>query len=445
MKIAQVIHSFPNYNVAGTEVYTYNLTKKLAERNKVDIFCRINDPNIKEYELIKENYNGLSIYTINNTFKDYISFKQTYKNDYIAEKFGKFLDETTPDIIHIQHLMFLSVSIIEEIEKRNIPVVFTLHDYWLFCPQSQLLRSNMVDCKEYNYLECTDCVAHQLIINKGLIRSYRSLHKIIPVQVLHLFKQGCLSYVKSITLFQKKTSGQIKQRLEYIKEVCEKVNLFIAPSVFIKKKFLDFGISTDRIIISRYGINRNPFVNSYKKKSDKLRFAYIGTLLPHKGVHVMIKAFNRIKHDRVELSIYGKLYPYAGFEYYPNYLKKLAKNRNIRFMGGFDNNDISDIFANIDVLIVPSIWPENSPLVIQEAFLARTPVIASDIGGIPELVKHNINGLLFRANEPNDLYDKIKLIIDNPSDIEKLKQSFPVIKSIEENARELEKLYHILV
>ena len=73
-------------------------------------------------------------------------------------------------------------------------------------------------------------------------------------------------------------------------------------------------------------------------------------------------------------------------------------------MGEFKHSRIAEIFSEIDVLVVPSVWYENSPLVIQEAFLAGTPVIASDIGGIPELVKDKENGLLFKANDDNDLY-----------------------------------------
>lgn len=114
-------------------------------------------------------------------------------------------------------------------------------------------------------------------------------------------------------------------------------------------------------------------------------------------------------------------------------------------MGHFNNNMISKIFSEIDILIVPSIWPENSPLVIQEAFLARTPVIASDIGGVPELITHNVNGLLFRANDSADLYNKVELIINNPDYVENLRQNISAVKTIEENAEELEKIYSRLI
>ena len=83
-------------------------------------------------------------------------------------------------------------------------------------------------------------------------------------------------------------------------------------------------------------------------------------------------------------------------------------------MGGFVNADVQNIFREIDVLVVPSIWYENAPLVIQEAFLSRTPVIASRIGGIPELVKDGVNGLLFDAGDPRDLKAKLEYVMNYP-------------------------------
>ena len=110
-------------------------------------------------------------------------------------------------------------------------------------------------------------------------------------------------------------------------------------------------------------------------------------------------------------------------------------------MGGFDNRDISKIFKEIDVLVVSSVWPENSPLVIQEAFASKTPVIASNIGGIPELIQDGINGLLFEAGNINNLYEKMKIIIDSPKLLSELRENINLPKDIKANALELEEIY----
>ncbi len=98
----------------------------------------------------------------------------------------------------------------------------------------------------------------------------------------------------------------------------------------------------------------------------------------------------------------------------------------------------------VDVLVVPSMWYENMPLVINEAFLSKTPVIASDIGGIPELIRDGVDSILFKAGDIEDLRKKIEYVINNPDIIEKFKKNMPRVKSIEDNARETEKLYNKL-
>jgi glycosyltransferase involved in cell wall biosynthesis len=110
-------------------------------------------------------------------------------------------------------------------------------------------------------------------------------------------------------------------------------------------------------------------------------------------------------------------------------------------MGGFNNSQLAEVFSEIDILIFPSIWFENSPITIQEAFCSMTPVIASRIGGIPELIRDREDGLLFEPGNPNDLYEKMKMFLDNVNLINKFRNEINPPKSIKENAQELEELY----
>ena len=441
MKIFQIVHAFPPYNIAGSEVYTYNLSKDLAKRHKVLIFHRIKDMGCREYEVIHSKEDGFDIYAVNNTFRYCNSFEQTYRNETIAKSFAKFLDNVQPDIVHIQHLLFLSTTFIEEIKKRGIPIVFTLHDYWLICPLGQLLKRNLKTCEDYNFSDCVKCLEYQLSIRKRPSQIYQFLRERIPDFLLQLIKRIYLSYAKLFFLSKEEAKKQVKLGHNHIKEICSMVDLFIAPSHFLRNKFIEFGIPDEKIKFNLHGINTNLFRDFKRKESNRVRFGFIGIILPAKGLDVLINAFNNIKGDQVDLRIYGRLFPYQGFEYYPRYVKRLVKNANIQFMGRFDHNNVAKIFSEIDILVVPSIWYENSPFVIQEAILAGIPVIASDIGGIPELVKNGENGLLFKPNDADNLYEKISLILDNPALIENLRQNIKLLKSIEVNAREIENIY----
>lgn len=446
LRILQVAHSFPPHNTAGTEVYTCNLSCELAKRHRVFVFYRINNREKNEFEIVKTEYKGLHIYALNNTFADCGSFEMLCDNKIITDKFAGLLDEIKPEVIHIQHLLFLSIGIIEAAKKKNIPIVFTLNDYWLLCPQGQLLRNNTNACQENAVSDCVKCMKYQLSLKKGVMGIYRSLRDKFPVFLIQMIKNIYFAYARLSFLSKEEEKKQIELRERRIKQACAMVDIFLAPSRFIREKFTDFGIPQHKIIISPYGLNTLYF-NKIEKKEQrgKIRFAFIGTFLPAKGAHVLISAFNRMRRRNAELKIYGSQRLYKGFEYYLKFIKKTGRNKNIHFMGGYKNEDIGSIFSEVDVLVVPSIWYENAPLVIQEAFLAKTPVIASRIGGIPELVIDGVNGLLFNPADIQDLTEKIGYVIDNPEVINEFKKNMPSVKSIEINAGEMEEIYARLI
>jgi glycosyltransferase involved in cell wall biosynthesis len=446
LRILQVAHSFPPHNTAGTEVYTRNLSRELAKRHQVFIFHRVNNGEIDEFEIIKSEYEGLFIYALNNTFADCASFEMLYDNKIITDKFARLLDEINPDVIHIQHLLFLSIGIIEAAKKKNIPIVFTLNDYWLLCPQGQLLMNNRNACRENSVSDCVKCMKYQLSLKKGVMGIYCVLRDKFPVFLVQMIKYIYFAYARFPFLSKEKEKKQIELRVSRIKEACAMVDIFLTPSRFIKEKFTDFGIPQNKIFVSPYGLNTS-FFNRIEKigEKGKVRFAFMGTLLPSKGPHILIKAFNRIGRTNAELKIYGSDRVYKGFESYLKSIKKACGNKNIHFMGGYKNEDIGSILSEVDVLVVPSIWYENAPLVIQESFLAQTPVIASRVGGIPELVTDGVNGLLFNPADIQDLTGKINYVIDNPEVINEFKKKMPPVKSIEKNAGEMEEIYSGLI
>jgi glycosyltransferase involved in cell wall biosynthesis len=126
---------------------------------------------------------------------------------------------------------------------------------------------------------------------------------------------------------------------------------------------------------------------------------------------------------------------------YSRQLKSLVKNKNIKFKGTFDKNKVADIYKKIDVLVVPSVWFENAPLVIRNAILSKIPMITSDLPGMNFLVKDNVNGFNFKPGDSNDLKRKMLKFVSNPLLIEKFSKKMPQIKTIKENAIEHEKYY----
>jgi len=444
MKILLVAHGFPPENTAGTEVYTYNLAKALSKKHEVFVFYREADFSKKEYTISRREEKGLKLFSINNTFRDYVSFESTYKDERLAREFGRILNEIKPDVVHVQHLLYLSVKMIEEAKKHGIPVVFTANDYWLLCPQGQLFKGNQTVCEgAAESSGCASCVLYQLSIRKNIAYFYAKIRKFTPSWFFQAVKNLYLLYAKTFFLRGKRVQESILERIRFMKELCSKIDFFIAPSEFIRQRFIAFGVPEAKIKVSSYGFDTRRITALPKTPSKLFRFGFIGNLMLAKGVHVLIKSFREIAEGRAELRIYGNAFSCkSSLGNYMGRLRDEARGKhNIHFLGGFVNADIDHIFQEIDVLVVPSIWYENAPLVIQEAFLSRTPVIASRIGGIPELLKDGENGLLFGAGDPRDLKEKMEYVMNCPEVLNKLRESVPAVKSLEENTAEMVKIY----
>jgi glycosyltransferase involved in cell wall biosynthesis len=416
MNILQIVHCFPPESMTGAEIYAYNLSKELSKNHNVNIFYRINDPSRQEYEVAKISYKGLTVYKINNTLKESNSLDKIYRNKKVEEKFLEVLDEVKPDLAHVHHLLFLSTGILDELKKRKIPVVFTLHDYWLACVRGQLLKNNLELCNNPLDANCFLCLSSGLNPKTIMRKMLKFLSAIRPT---------------------------VKFRID-IKDISDKVDLFISPSQYLRAKFIEFGIPEEKIVYSDNGMDLSLFKDTEKVKSDKIRLGFIGTLIPSKGIHVLIKAFNRIKGNKAILKIYGKSPVNNGiFDYYHKIKKMSARNKNIYFMGTFDNKDAAKIFKEIDVLVFPSLWEENSPLVLREAIISKTPIIASDAGGVSELIDNK--EFLFKRGDEEELFNKMVFFMENQQNQRDFNNKSVLIKDIRENSMEMENIYSGLI
>jgi len=228
-----------------------------------------------------------------------------------------------------------------------------------------------------------------------------------------------------------------------MRDCLKEADLLIAPCSFLKSKFVEFGFSQDNILVSECGIDIKPFQDFRKRPSKKLRFGYMGTIHKHKGVHILVEAFNGVNHGGVELKIFGD--PLVDPDYSAEVQAMAAHNPRIQFLGRYNNSDIGHILSEIDVLIVPSIWHELGPLTIREAFAARVPVIASKLGAMPDLVEDGIRGLLVKSGDADDLLNRMNLLVEDRELIRQFQSNIGPVKSIEENAQELERIYKTLI
>ncbi|MFQ6117416.1 MAG: glycosyltransferase family 4 protein, partial [Candidatus Bipolaricaulia bacterium] len=395
----------------------YSLARELSRRHEVHIYCREDGFFDQELREVDEVYHGLPVRRIyfNLVGRKANPLNQFFiriKNGLIERSFERFLEETSPHIVHVQHLFKLSAGLIPLTRKRGIPVVVTLADFWYLCHNVLLLRPGQKLCSGPAWgLKCPGCAELNV---SPLIRALLN-----PLMTpLFIYRNA------------------------YLKRCLQQADVVISPSAFVKKKLVENGYDGHRILVSDYGLRTDIRRDFNRLPSDKLRVGYIGTIQRHKGVHILIEAFNRLKDYAAELKIYGN--PNYAPRYYAR-VQEMARNPAIQFYGEVDNADIGRVLANIDVVVIPSIWYENSPLAIHEANAVKIPVLASNIGGMAELVQDGVTGLLFQVGSADDLAAKIRLLVEDRRLLERLRANIRSVKSIEENARELEAIYQELI
>jgi glycosyltransferase involved in cell wall biosynthesis/MoaA/NifB/PqqE/SkfB family radical SAM enzyme len=388
MHILKIIHGYPpNYN-AGSEVYSQSICNELSKQHRVSVFTREENPYSPDFGIRQEKQtDNLDFYFVNNP-----QGKDGYRHKQLDDIFAKLISDIKPDIAHIGHLNHLSTGLVDELNKQKIPIVFTLHDFWLMCPRGQFLTRGIG--KEHNFQLCSGQQDHKCV--NDCYKVYFSGREADEEQDTEHW------------------SSWIHQRMIETNAIIDKVDLFIAPSNYLRNRFVkEFSVPKNKIIFLDYGFPTEYLTQSEKsKEKTNFTFGYIGTHITSKGVNQLIEAFREIE-EPATLKIYGR---HNGQS--TNALKLLAatsKNK-IEFVGEYINHNLAnDVFSKVDCIVVPSIWAENSPLVIHEAQSCKVPVITADFGGMKEYVQHKVNGLLFEHRNTNSLKEQLRFAIANPN------------------------------
>lgn len=317
----------------------------------------------------------------------------------LNEFFYNFLEEQKFDAIHVAHPLRLG-NIIRVANSLNIPIILTLTDFWLICPRAIAVTQKGSLCDSSN--NGKKCA-------KECFGNFR--------------EEDCT------------------KRFDQAKEIFGIVKRITAPSNFLAgkvKKELDKNIQVVRHGIEYKDLQPN---NKLKKKDETIVFGYIGTVIPHKGVHIIAKALSLIQNKNIKIKIYGHYF--SEIDYFNN-LKNMVKNdERIEFLGEYKDEEMQSMMNDIDCILAPSIWWENSPLTILTSLAYKVPVITINIGGAAEFVKDGVNGFNFEIENPESLAKVMEKIANSPEILNELKSHIIRPPRIEEESFEYEKLYRI--
>jgi glycosyltransferase involved in cell wall biosynthesis len=408
LRILLCVHQFfPEFG-AGTEVLTLSTAKALQGHGYTlgivtGLLTETAPPptefeGIPVYRLATPHYPGR--FNVDTALHE-------YDNPSIAPAFAAVVEAFKPDLVHFFHLKNLTLACLRECFRRSIPTVYTPTDYWIACRTCQLL-------KPWGKSECTgpdtkaaNCLKHVAshVGNPAL----SSLVKRTPTPLFTLLAAGLewLSLPRLARL--RHLSADLRQRKGRIAQHLSRVDLLLPPTRSLQDALLDTGMPAERIQLLRYAVQ--PPVIKYQRvpcsvDNPRVVIGFIGTLVEHKGCHVLLEALGQITSLTIELRIYGDT------QHYPTYtstLKALAgDDPRVHFRGTFAPDDIGTVLSQLDVLVIPSTWRENAPLVLLNALASGTQVIASDVSGITEYLSDDDNVQLFEKGNYHALADLLK-------------------------------------
>jgi len=383
LKVLVVAHGHPDFSKGGAEIAAHTLFQELNRRydceawllaaNGIAGLQHTGTPfsaRPREREMLFAGGTDYFLFSANNL-------------SHLTQDFAELLRHIQPDVVHFHHYAVVGIEMLRVVRNTlpNAVIVLTLHEFLAICNRNgQMLKSNGSLCRnaEADPAECHACMPGRSPQDYFL-------------------------------------------RRQYIRSFFALVDQFVAPSQFLKERYVTWGLPSDRISVIENGQPSQPMPHSSGTRASTApahRFAFFGQITPYKGLEVLLQAFSQLpKSDQklARLDIFGGGQEMFDKEFQSRIEQGLASaHRNVQYRGRYAPEDFGRLVATVDWVIVPSIWWENSPLVIQEARLHGKPVICSDIGGMAEKVCHERDGLHFQVGSAAALADTVQRCLREP-------------------------------
>jgi glycosyltransferase involved in cell wall biosynthesis len=407
-RVLIVAHGHPELSPGGGEIVAYEMFRALRATGKAEAFYmgamlpRFGMPHCGAALLPANQDPAQTLY-----WSDRYNFF-LLSQDNIAlmlEEFGRYLAAVQPDVVHFHHVHNLGVETIRMVKTicPKAKIFLTLHEFLAICHHNgQMVKTN----------------------------TYALCHKATPADCGRCFPNV--------------PSGEFFLRERFIKAHYDLVDMFFCPSKFLMSRYLEWGIPKHKIMYVENGHaaanEKRPLVAAPGDRS----FAYFGQVSPYKGLPILLDAVKYLidqKFENFRVDIHGSIL-FLSNDQESDLRRRMAEvQSHVRFHGAYRPDDVVGLMGAVDWVIVPSIWWENSPLVIEEAFMARRPVISSNIGGMAEKVRHEVDGLHFRVGDAIALAETMMRAAGDPALHARLTAGIRTVHSMSAMAQEHLGLY----
>jgi glycosyltransferase involved in cell wall biosynthesis len=343
MKILLVTHGFPPVESGGVELHVKALAVGLLEAgHDVRVFTGSREGVVTGHALV----DGVGVLRCARTpVKD----PRTVVTDALVERtFEDAVSAWRPDIVHIHHLLFLSLGIPRMLVEMGIPFIVTVHDLWLLSPDFQ---------------------PRIPLVNSTLRRSLRTAVQLRRRRVLPT------------------SPVAMRIRATLAERVLRAADAVIAPSRFVENLLVTLGISGQRIVRIPHGVPRpaSDLGRQCVTTADQLRVLFVSNIVPNKGLHVALRELALVPgtvRAGIRLHVWGA----DGDPKYARLMRRRAEGYDVRFHGSFSPSDLDEVFDSGDVLVLPALWHETFSFVVHEAAVRGVPAIVSNRGALPEVV-----------------------------------------------------------
>ena len=361
-RILVMSHAHPDFSLGGGEIAAYNLFKAYKS-----------NPDVEEAWFLARADRGrgatgaISLrrpneYLWEQAVHDWHMMKAVHQ-DSLTTWFADLVRALKPTVVHTHHYAHLGLEYLRVIKQVNpsIRIVMTLHEYMAICSNNgQMIKTgpSFKLCSRSSYDECRQC-------------------------------------------FPQKSAEDFWMRKHYFMKHFELVDQFVSPSEFLRQRYIAWGLPADKIVVIENGQSDEAALppRLLAEGETRNRFGFFGQINPYKGLHVVLEALHQMPKEerkKIVLEVHGANLEHQSQEFQDKIealRKPLIKQGVVQWVGPYQPHELRSRMAGVDWVIVPSIWWENSPMVIQEAFSCGRPLLVSDIGGMQEKVMSNINGI----------------------------------------------------
>lgn len=400
-RILVIAHNHPSLHPGGSEIFAHDLFHAMKATGAVEAMFLACTNHVH-----REQKPGTSFQTVGRSADevmlwaghfDHFTLSQIDLHGVVPD-LSQLLLSFRPDVVHFHHALLIGVEALFLV-RRLLPaakIVFTLHDYYAICANhGQMVKAGSRElCSGAAPDSCGKC-------------------------------------------FPAISADKFVLREKHMKTLFSLVDQFVAPSEFLRRRYIAWGLEPDRIQVIRNG-RPDMAPQPLRKSRDGKRnvFGYFGNLSPFKGVNIALEAARLLQADGEDfaLMINGGT-PFQSDEFKAEFADKLkAAAPAAQHLGPYQSAEMARLMGAVDWVVMPSVWWENAPLVIQEAFQHMRPVLCSGIGGMAEAVIDGVSGLHFRAGDPRSLADAMRRAINEDGLWERLLAGLPPVPTMAETA-----------